>query len=256
MLALSHATSQRFDGPSADDSVDAVGERVDAVGEHVDAVGECEDVADDSVAEGGEMGEVPRLSQPLLLLNVALSQGAFGVVLVVAAVLASVPRTALGVADQHFSVLAVVLGVAFGTVLYAANEVGGSVADAYGFGRGDELRELLAPASRTGWVILLGGVLPVVATFEELLFRGVLVGAFAAGAGVSPWLLVVPASILFGLGHGTQGRMGVVVTTALGAVLAAAFVVTGSLLVVVVAHYLVNALEFVVHEHELGHASG
>jgi uncharacterized membrane protein len=31
-------------------------------------------------------------------------------------------------------------------------------------------------------------------------------------------------------------------------VLAVTFVLTGSLLVVVVAHYLVNALEFVVHE--------
>jgi membrane protease YdiL (CAAX protease family) len=38
------------------------------------------------------------------------------------------------------------------------------------------------------------------------------------------------------------------VTGALGFVLAAAFVVTGSLLSVIVAHYLVNALEFVVHE--------
>ncbi|MCH7661371.1 MAG: CPBP family intramembrane metalloprotease domain-containing protein, partial [Euryarchaeota archaeon] len=34
----------------------------------------------------------------------------------------------------------------------------------------------------------------------------------------------------------------------LGFVLAAAFILTESLLVVVVAHYLVNALEFVVHE--------
>jgi membrane protease YdiL (CAAX protease family) len=42
--------------------------------------------------------------------------------------------------------------------------------------------------------------------------------------------------------------VGVVVTGVLGFVLAAAFVLTGSLLAVVVAHYLVNALEFVVHE--------
>jgi membrane protease YdiL (CAAX protease family) len=91
-------------------------------------------------------------------------------------------------------------------------------------------------------------VLPLIAVFEEFLFRGVLVGAFAVGFGVSPWLLAVLSSIAFALGHGAQGTTGVAVTGALGFVLAAAFVVTGSLLVVVVAHYLVNALEFLVHE--------
>jgi len=280
LLALSHATSQRFGDPDASPSV---GERVDgARGARSDAsrfgrrrppsapveedrerwsdvpVDEESERSREAVLHGGreqalagELRDAPRLSQSVLLLNVALSQGTFGVVLVVAAVLSAVPRGALGVADQHVSVPAVLVGVAFGTALYAANEVGGSVADAFGFGRGEALRGLLAPESGLGWAILLGGVLPVVAGFEELLFRGVLVGAFAAGAGVSPWLLVVPSSVLFGLGHGAQGRLGVVVTTALGAVLAVAFVLTGSLVVVVVAHYLVNALEFVVHESEL-----
>jgi len=65
---------------------------------------------------------------------------------------------------------------------------------------------------------------------------------------VSPWVMAVVASGAFALGHGAQGRLGMVVTGALGLVLAAAFVVTGSLLTVIVAHYLVNALEFVVHE--------
>jgi membrane protease YdiL (CAAX protease family) len=54
--------------------------------------------------------------------------------------------------------------------------------------------------------------------------------------------------VAFALGHGAQGPAGVAATGVLGFVLAAAFVLTGSLLVVVVAHYLVNALEFVVHE--------
>lgn len=47
---------------------------------------------------------------------------------------------------------------------------------------------------------------------------------------------------------GAQGRLGIIVTGLLGFVLAAAFVLTESLLVVVVAHYLVNALEFAGHE--------
>jgi membrane protease YdiL (CAAX protease family) len=38
------------------------------------------------------------------------------------------------------------------------------------------------------------------------------------------------------------------VTGLLGFALAVTFVLTGSLLAVIVAHYLVNALEFIVHE--------
>jgi membrane protease YdiL (CAAX protease family) len=91
-------------------------------------------------------------------------------------------------------------------------------------------------------------VLPVIAGFEEVLFRGALVGVVSSGYGVSAWVMAVVASGAFALGHGAQGRLGVLVTGALGFVLAAAFVLTGSLVVVIVAHYLVNALEFVVHE--------
>jgi membrane protease YdiL (CAAX protease family) len=188
------------------------------------------------------------LSQPLLLLNVALSQGLFAVVLVAAAVLGAVPRAALGVGDPQLSGWLAIVGVVLGVALYGANEAGGRLADAAGLGRSEDVRELLTPNSRSGWVVLLGGVLPIVAGFEELLFRGVLVGAFATGFGVSPWVLVLASSMLFGLGHGAQGRLGVLVTGTLGVVLGATFVLTESLLVVVVAHYLVNALEFVVHE--------
>jgi membrane protease YdiL (CAAX protease family) len=59
--------------------------------------------------------------------------------------------------------------------------------------------------------------------------------------------MVAVSSVAFALGHGAQGRVGVVVTGALGAGLGALFVLTDSLLAVVVAHYLVNALELVVH---------
>ncbi|MXR21450.1 CPBP family intramembrane glutamic endopeptidase, partial [Halobacterium bonnevillei] len=103
------------------------------------------------------------------------------------------------------------------------------------------------PASTRGWLLLFGVSLPVVAGFEELLFRGFLVGAFATGFEVSPWLLAVASSVVFGAGHTAQGYVGVVVTTLLGFALAAAYVVTGSLLVVVVAHYVVNAAEFALH---------
>ena len=74
----------------------------------------------------------------------------------------------------------------------------------------------------------------------------------SVGFGVSPWALAVLSSVAFALGHGAQGAAGVAVTGLLGFALAALFVLSGSLLAVVVAHYLVNALEFLVHEGRSG----
>jgi membrane protease YdiL (CAAX protease family) len=112
----------------------------------------------------------------------------------------------------------------------------------------ERLRSMLAPDSALGWVALLVLVLPIIAGVEEFIFRAAVIGATTAGFGTSPWALAVVSSVAFALGHGAQGRLGVLVTGGLGLVLAGAFVLTGSFLVVFVAHYLVNALEFVVHE--------
>jgi membrane protease YdiL (CAAX protease family) len=187
----------------------------------------------------------PRTARPstaAMLANVAVSQGIFASLLLLAAWYTSIPAAALGVDVPTLDALA--LGIALGLTLFAVNELGTYV----GLGGGETLRTSLAPDTAVGWAALLLLVLPLVAGFEELLFRGVLVGAVAAGFGVSPWLLAVLSSVAFALGHGAQGPTGVVVTGLFGFVLAAAFVLTGSLLVVVVAHYLVNALEFLVNE--------
>ncbi|SIQ90276.1 Membrane protease YdiL, CAAX protease family [Haladaptatus litoreus] len=185
------------------------------------------------------------MTTKMLLLNVALSQGLFGVMLVVAAVLAGIPAIALGV--ESATLLQLGIGIALGVALFVANELGQRGADTLGIDYEDGLREMLTPDSLRGWVLLLGGALPIIAGFEELLFRSALIGVLASGYGLSPWLLAALSSIAFAVGHGAQGPAGILVTGALGGVLAAAFIATGSLLVVVVAHYLVNALEFVVH---------
>jgi membrane protease YdiL (CAAX protease family) len=161
---------------------------------------------------------------------------------------ASVPPAALGLSAEAVTARPLAVGVALGVALHGVNAAGSRLTDRFGFGDATALREAMAPDSAVGWATLLLVVLPLVAGFEELLFRGVLVGAFATGFDLSPWLLAALSSIAFALGHGAQGRAGVVVTGALGFVLAAAFVLTGSLVTVVVAHYLVNALEFVVNE--------
>jgi membrane protease YdiL (CAAX protease family) len=195
---------------------------------------------------GLEQLRAPEPSTATLLANVAASQALFGGLLLAAVWFTAVPLAALGVGDVTVGALA--LGVALGVALFGANAAAAVLGERFGLGGGEELRALLTPETPAGWAALLVVVLPVVAGFEELLFRGVLVGALATGFGLSPWLLAAASSVAFALGHGAQGRAGVVVTGLLGFALAAAFVLTGSLLVVVVAHYLVNALEFVVHE--------
>jgi len=188
------------------------------------------------------------ISTAALLANVTVSQGAFALLLLGGAWIAGVPASAFGIGSPAAWPAAVGIGAALGVGLYAANEVGAAAGDRIGLGRSETLREGLAPDTLAGWAVLLLVVLPIIAGFEELLFRGTLVGALAMGFDLSPWLLAAFSSVAFALGHGAQGPAGIVVTGLLGFVLAAAFVLTGSLLTVVVAHYLVNALEFVIHE--------
>lgn len=229
-------------------SADAVGADSDDRGTSESTHEPRRDSGDGSQNEVDDPAVGESMPAGMLLANVALSQGLLGVVVVGGAWYAQVPAAALGLGAGSAAPRLLALGVAFGVALAAANELLAVVAERVGVGYSEALRGLLAPDSAVGWLALLGVALPVVAGFEELLFRGALVGAMAAGFGVSPWLLAAGSSLLFGVAHGAQGTTGMVVTGALGFALAAAFVVTDSLLVVVVAHYLVNALEFVVHE--------
>lgn len=197
-----------------------------------------------------ETVDLRALSKRELFANVALTQGLFGVILVGTIWATDVPASALGIEATPGStgLPAIAIGVGLGVVLYVANVLAAANLERFGVEFDELLRELLAPDSIREWVVLLLLVLPIVALFEELLFRAVLIGAFATGFGLSPWVLAVLSSAAFGLGHGLQGPAGVVVTGVLGFVLAGAFVVTESLVVVIVAHYLINALEFVVNE--------
>lgn len=190
-----------------------------------------------------------RISTGVLLANVALSQGLFAVVLIGAAWYTSVPAAALGVDFSDplsVGLPALAIGIAVGIALYAANALGAALASALGFDHEERLRDLLTPETTTGWVLLLGGVLPVIAGFEELLFRGALIGVPSTAFGISPWFLAGASSAAFAFGHGAQGRLGILVTGVLGFALAAVFILTHSLLAVIVAHYLVNAFEFII----------
>ncbi|MFB6151604.1 MAG: lysostaphin resistance A-like protein [Haloarculaceae archaeon] len=189
------------------------------------------------------------MSPAALVANVALTQGLFGVILAAAAWYFRIPGDALGLGGGRVTgAAALAVGAGFGVALWGANELATGLVDAVSPGYDERLRSLLAPADSAGWALLLGVALPVVAVVEEFLFRAVAIGVPAAAFSASPWALAVVSSAAFALGHGAQGRVGIAVTGALGSALAAGFVLTGSLLVVVVAHYLVNALEFGLHE--------
>lgn len=190
----------------------------------------------------------PHITTRALLGNVVASQGLFLGLLVAAAWWTEIPPAAFGLAAETMTATHVAYGVLAGIGVYGGNEVGAAASERFGFSAPEDLREAMAPTNAFEWAFLLLIVLPVIAVFEELLFRGALIGVVHASYGVSPWLLAIGSSAVFGLGHGAQGRVGVAVTGLLGLALAALFVVSESLLLVIVAHYLINALEFVVRE--------
>jgi membrane protease YdiL (CAAX protease family) len=242
LVGLARLSASMLSGPAAVDDAEA-GTAADT------GTGDDPRTGDVNAAESGANPAVLGPTSPgALLANVALSQGLLGVLLVFVAWFYRVPASTFGLGGAVPTVEAVALGVGLGLALSVVNELLARVAERAGVGYSETARELLAPDGTLGWVVLLGVALPVVAGFEELLFRGALVGALSVGFGVSPWLLAILSSAVFGFAHGVQGPVGMLVTGLLGVALAAAFVLTGSLVVVVVAHYLVNALEFVVHE--------
>jgi membrane protease YdiL (CAAX protease family) len=200
--------------------------------------------------EPAEVGQELDLTSTMLLANVASTQALFAGVVLAAAWYFSIPAEAFGVTAGSLAggPLGVGVGFGFGLALWLANELSTTAADAVGAAYDETVRSLLAPDSARGWVGLLVVVLPLIAVAEELLFRAALIGVPAAGFGVSPWLLAVVASLAFALGHGAQGRVGIVVTGVLGLALATGYILTDSLLVVVVAHYVINAMEFLLHE--------
>ncbi len=60
-------------------------------------------------------------------------------------------------------------------------------------------------------------------------------------------MLAVPASVVFEFCHSSLGRTGVV-TGGLGLVLAGAYILTRHRLIVIVVHYVLDAIELLGHE--------
>ncbi|RZU31384.1 CPBP family intramembrane glutamic endopeptidase [Blastococcus saxobsidens] len=76
---------------------------------------------------------------------------------------------------------------------------------------------------------------------EEWLYRGFFLAVVAAVlGGATSFVLVVVAAVAFGLAHAYQGRAGIVLTGALGGVMAALYLDTGSLLWPVLLHAVID----------------
>lgn len=105
-----------------------------------------------------------------------------------------------------------------------------------------DIMKSLIPRNQLEWVLIIVPLLLAVAV-EELLFRGLLIGGFSTI--VNPWALVLAGGVLFGLMHSPQGNLGIVLTGAVGILFGAVFVITNSLLTVIVAHFALNFLQIV-----------
>jgi membrane protease YdiL (CAAX protease family) len=79
---------------------------------------------------------------------------------------------------------------------------------------------------------------------EELLFRSLWLGGL--GLFLTIPVLVAGTAFLFGWMHSPQGRLGMMMTAAVSALLAGLFLWRGSLLPPLVAHYVVNLLQLLV----------
>jgi membrane protease YdiL (CAAX protease family) len=76
---------------------------------------------------------------------------------------------------------------------------------------------------------------------EEWLYRAFFLAVVAALAGGPPeWVLVLVAAVAFGVAHAYQGIGGIVLTGVLGGVLAALYLSTGSLLLPVLLHAVID----------------
>ena len=73
---------------------------------------------------------------------------------------------------------------------------------------------------------------------EEILYRGLLLGALQAVVGL--WPAVILSSIIFGLGHAYQGKAGIFKTGAVGLVMALLVVFSGSLWIAILVHSVVD----------------
>jgi len=99
---------------------------------------------------------------------------------------------------------------------------------------------MILPRNRMEATLTVLAFLPAM-LMEEMLFRSLLVGGFSLY--FNPWILGILWSMVFGAMHLPQGSLAMVITSFIGFVLAGAFIVSGTLLMPLVTHYVINLLQ-------------
>src|SRR5665213_1588336 len=103
----------------------------------------------------------------------------------------------------------------------------------------DAIRFLLPKTPAQRWVFVLVCLTAGIA--EEWIYRGfVLHFLVSALPSVNGWLLVLAAAAMFGVAHAYQGRVGTVLTGVLGFVFSLFYIGTGSLLLSMILHALLD----------------
>ncbi len=92
------------------------------------------------------------------------------------------------------------------------------------------------------WIDLTFG-LALVGIFEELVFRGYM-NTFIGRYTKNPFAIVLISSVAFGLAHWSLGLHAVIVTSAVGAVFMVAYLRTRSLPAIMLAHFMVNFIDY------------
>ncbi|MBO0702621.1 MAG: CPBP family intramembrane metalloprotease [Candidatus Dormibacteraeota bacterium] len=178
----------------------------------------------------------------LVVLEVVLG----GVALVVAAALSGIGLHRLGLGLPRAGGSGFLFGAGIGVSAGAVLAVVASTVAIWQLDRpipvvgGNRVRIMVPtrPAERV-WFLTLSIAAGIC---EELLFRGVLLALLAALLhGPSPWLVVLLGAAAFGAAHAYQGAGGMLVTGVLGAILGAVYLTTGSLLLAMVLHALIDA---------------
>jgi len=106
----------------------------------------------------------------------------------------------------------------------------------------DVVVKSIRPRSRQEWPWVVLALLPI-AVMEELIFRSLLLGAFSPHVNII--YFVIGVSIFFGLLHMPQGEWGVVGVILVSLIFSALFLWRQSILVVIVAHWLMNVVQLV-----------
>lgn len=119
-----------------------------------------------------------------------------------------------------------------------------------GFAEPVEPPDYLLPRGGTEYLIAFVMLL-VVAVSEETVFRGYLLRRFSQITG-SRIAAVVMSSVLFALGHGYQGSLGVIAVGMIGLAFAIVYLKRGSLVAPIVMHFIQNFIGLILAPQFIG----